>query len=203
MVERAEHWDKVWSVKEPADVSWYQQEPAASRRLILQFGPSPLTSVVDVGGGASSLAELLTESGVERVEVVDIAESALAHAAARLGPSAAVTFTVGDVTRHRFVTAFDVWHDRAVFHFLTEADDRAGYVEALQSAIDIGGIAILATFAADGPEMCSGLPVRRYSAESLSAEFEGFDLIHQETEDHAKPDGETQKFQYVVLQRTR
>lgn len=203
MVERTAHWDKVWTERDPADVSWYQPQPAVSLRLIIEFGPSPLTSVVDVGGGASSLAELLLENGVERVEVLDIAESALAHAAARLGQGACVQWTVGDITSHRFSTPFAVWHDRAVFHFLVEASDRAGYLEALRSAIGVDGIVVLATFASDGPEICSGLPVRRYSAASLANEFDGFDLIHQENEEHTKPDGEMQRFQYVVLRRRR
>ena len=201
MVEQAEHWNTVWNDKDPAAVSWFQPTPTVSLRLIADFGPSPLASIVDIGSGASRLVTELIAAGVPDIEVLDIAASALATAAAQAGHPTNVTWTVGDVTTHRFDRTFDVWHDRAAFHFLNDVEQRAGYLEALRTAVDVGGIAIIATFADDGPEFCSGLPITRYSARKLAAEFPGFELLHEEREDHAKPDGEIQKFQYIVLRR--
>ena len=202
MVEQAEHWNTVWSDKDPTTVSWFQPTPTVSLRLIADYGPSPLCSIVDIGSGASRLVTELIAAGVPDIEVLDIAAPALSAAAEQAGYPTNVTWTIADVAAHRFDRTFDVWHDRAAFHFLNEIEQRAGYLDALRSAVAIGGIAIIATFADDGPESCSGLPVSRYSAAELAAEFPGFELLHEEREDHVKPDGEPQKFQYVVLRRS-
>ncbi len=201
------HWDKVWSTRAADAVSWHQDEPSLSLRLITglvdpRADPSP--SVVDVGGGASRLVDGLLAAGYRDVTVVDLAEAALDQARARLGADAErVTWVVGDATTLDLDRRFDLWHDRAVLHFLVEPGDRARYVEALRRAIDVGGHVVLATFGPDGPTSCSGLPVRRYDEaamrETLGSDFE---LLETVEESHRTPTGQTQAFLYATFRRT-
>ncbi len=197
----SEHWQTVWDGKDPSTTSWFQQTPSLSLELITANAPDA-TSVVDIGSGRSTFVAQVLSSGVTRMEVLDIARQAVDAAAADAGHPAGVTWTVADISAHRFDETFDVWHDRAVFHFLTDVAQRDGYRQALRSGTHIGSTMVVATFAEDGPEYCSGLPVQRYSADSLAAEFPGFEVIDDRHEDHVKPDGTTQHFQYLVLRRT-
>jgi SAM-dependent methyltransferase len=197
----AAYWEQVYAEKGREDVSWYEETPATSARLILADGVPD--SVVDVGAGASTLPDVLLEAGVGHVTLVDLSLSALALTQARLDHLAnRVDTVVGDVLAWTPDRAYDVWHDRAVFHFLTDAADRAAYVAVLRRALAPGGRVVVATFAEDGPEQCSGLPVCRYSAEELAGELgEGFDLVHAERVEHTTPWGTVQPFTALVLRR--
>lgn len=195
------HWDEVWSDRDPTAVSWFQDDPATSLRLIRQV-TDPSAAVVDVGGGASVLVDHLLDAGYADVTVVDIAGSALALAEQRLGDRAGrVSWVVRDVTELDLGRQIDCWHDRAVLHFLTD-DDVARYREALRRTVRPGGHVVLATFGPDGPETCSGLPVRRYGHDDLAAvPGEGFELVDAVEELHTTPAGVAQQFLYGLLRR--
>lgn len=196
------HWESVYQAKRADEVSWFQREPAVSRDLIQQVAPDRSSRIIDVGGGASTLADLLLAAGYSALTVLDIAGSALAQARARLGESAGrIQWMAGDIRAIDLpAAAFDVWHDRAVFHFLTDPRDRAAYGAQLRRAVRPGGHAIVATFAEDGPVKCSGLPVVRYSAEALHREFgEDLALVESVRELHTTPSGHSQSFVYGVF----
>jgi len=200
---RRDHWQSVYTGKSPEDVTWYQSSPAASLALIRRVSPGPDVALIDVGGGASTLVDHLLDEGYGHVEVLDIADQALAGSRERLaGQADAVTWTVADITRWQPGRTYDIWHDRAVFHFLADENDRQAYIVALKNALELTGHLVIATFAMDGPEKCSGLPVVRYDAgklvETLGA---GFSLIEQLDEAHVTPGGGTQAFSYFLLRR--
>ena len=196
-----EHWRAIWAKRADDELSWTQAHPAVSLRLIDEVAPDRSGRIVDLGGGASTLVDHLLDSGYTDVTVVDIAPEALDRARARLGDRAdEVAWIVADVTRDELGGPYEVWHDRAVFHFLTDEADRAAYRDALASALASGGHAIVSTFAPDGPETCSGLPVRRYDGDALAAELgEGWMRVASEREVHRTPWGAEQPFQYVAL----
>ena len=198
------HWDRVYAGKAPDAVSWYQEQPTLSLALIQRAGGSN-SRVIDVGGGASVLVDHLLDLSYERPTVLDLSVEALHRAQARLGARAAlVDWIADDVTTAPFRTAsYDVWHDRAVFHFLTEATDRERYVRQAARALGPGGALVIATFADDGPNRCSGLPVHRYSADALVEQFAGhFQLAEHHREVHHTPSGAEQSFVYCLLSRT-
>lgn len=199
--DRKQHWERVWRGKEPEQVSWFQPHLKTSLALITQAALPSDAPIIDVGGGASTLVDSLLALGFRDLTVLDIAAAAIGHAKARLGKRAeAVRWIVGDVTAVGLSGGYDVWHDRAVFHFLTEEKDRRAYVRALRSALRPGGQVILATFGPDGPQRCSGLPVVRYGADEVIAVLgSGFSLMQALTEVHTTPAGSTQQFQYVRL----
>ena len=199
--ERDKHWSGVYEEKAPASVSWYQAVPEHSLSALKRFGATPSSSIIDVGGGASNLAARLLEQGWSDVTVLDIAAPALVAAKARLGALAdRVQWQVADITKWRPARKFDVWHDRAVFHFLTEPDQREAYRRALLNGLSENGLVIMATFALDGPEKCSGLPVQRYDAESLAhALGPSFKLIESWSEDHITPWGSQQAFNWCAF----
>lgn len=203
MSELARHWEGVYATRGAHEVSWYQVRPETSLRLIAELGVAPGDSVIDVGGGASSLVDHLVGSGFNDVAVLDISPAALDAAKARLGAAAArVAWLAGDVLALKPRGPFRLWHDRAVFHFLTEAADRTAYAAVLAAAVPAGGHAIMATFAEDGPERCSNLPVRRYSPERLAAELgPDFDMIGSLRETHVTPAGGRQNFIYCWFRR--
>lgn len=194
-----DHWDGVFLKKGEADVSWYQPHLARSVELIERSGLDKSAGIIDVGAGASTLVDDLLDRGYSNVTVLDLAESALGLSRQRLGARAdRVRWLCGDVTRVELPAAgYSLWHDRAVFHFLTAPDARAAYVRQVQSAVREGGHVIVATFGPAGPETCSGLPVVRYDAEQLHAEFGSrFALVQQAKEQHITPGGAVQEFLY-------
>lgn len=203
-MDRKQHWEQVYATKSPDAVSWFQEHADQSLRLIRNTGLDKEAAIIDVGGGASTLVDDLAAQGYTDLTVLDLSAAALAVAKQRLGKyAAAVHWMEGDVTNAEFPgRRFDIWHDRAVFHFLTDPADRQAYVERVMHAVRPGGHVIIATFAEDGPEKCSGLPVMRYQPESLHAEFgEAFMLVDHEKEVHHTPSGATQRFVYCYCRK--
>jgi len=203
--DRETHWDHVYRTKRPDEVSWYQRDPALSLEFIRRAVPDLSAPIVDVGGGASRLVDSLLQSGYSDVTVLDVSEAALELARARLADSASrVRWIAGDVLSVPFpAAAFDLWHDRAVFHFLTDDKDRGAYLKQVRRALRPHGSVVIATFAEDGPTRCSGLPVARYSANTLHAEFgRGFELVDSAREQHVTPVGVTQSFVYCLFERS-
>lgn len=196
------HWDEAYVQKSEAGVSWFEETPTVSLDLIKAL-PGPKEPLIDVGGGASRLAAHALRLGFGHVAVLDLSPEAIARSQAAMGTEAdRVEWIVSDVTTWKPARRYDVWHDRAAFHFLTVKADRAAYVAKLEAALSDTGHAIIATFALDGPERCSGLPVQRYSPETL-AEALGprFTLVNSERHEHQTPWGSTQAFQFSVLAR--
>ena len=195
---RKSHWEHVYTSKDSVDVSWYQTIPARSLDLIRSTGVSKQAPILDVGGGASTLVDNLLDAGYQDISIMDIASSAIEQARARLGARAnQATWIVSDVTEFEPSRPYAVWHDRAVFHFLTEAADRERYLDVLRKALQPRGHFLLATFGEDGPERCSGLQVQRYSVEMLKVLLEpDFRLRAFELEEHCTPTGAPQEFLY-------
>lgn len=201
--DRRAHWDRVYASRQPGEVSWYQPSPDLSLAMIGLAGADPKAGAIDVGAGASRLAARLLDAGYQPVTVLDVSPQGLRRLREELGERAAqVEFVEADVTQFRPRRRYGLWHDRAVFHFLTEPGDRRAYVETLRATLEPGGAAVIATFAPDGPERCSGLPVRRHDAESLAAEL-GPDFMHVESrrEVHRTPAGVEQRFGYHLFRR--
>lgn len=197
-MDQQAHWQHVYGTKGERDVSWFQDSPVTSLRLMEAAGLRLDSCVLDVGGGASRLVDILLAKGVGCVCVLDIAGEALTRARARLGPEGGrVQWIVADVTGLWAAKPVDIWHDRAAFHFLTDPSDRASYLAQLRRHLKPSGTAIIATFSPEGPERCSGLPVVRYSPETLAAELgPSFTLVESVAETHHTPGGKTQTFQY-------
>ncbi len=202
--ERHEHWRKVYTDKQPDEVSWYQATPAPSLDALVRLGAGPEKSLIDIGGGASGLVDALLDHGWRDLTVLDIAAPALAAVRARLGQRATmVKWQVADVTMWQPERRYDIWHDRAVFHFLTAPEQRAAYLHALEAGLAMDGFAIIATFAPDGPERCSGLPVERYDAPKLAATLgPRFQLVADWCEEHLTPWGSPQAFTWCTFRRT-
>lgn len=200
---RQAHWENVYTTKGENEVSWYQQSPAPSVELIVQAGATGKSAIIDIGGGASRLVDHLVDQGFEDVTVLDLSDAALQAAKARLGARAdRVRWLVADVTTWEPAKSYDVWHDRAAFHFLTDEKDRAAYIERLRRGLKVGGHAIIATFALDGPEKCSGLPVVRYDGASLERTLgTGFKLVQTQRHEHVTPWESRQIFQFSVFRR--
>jgi SAM-dependent methyltransferase len=202
-VDRREHWDRVFTTKTDDEVSWFEAVPAPSLTLLEHAGLAFDSCIVDVGGGNSRLVDRLLERGVRCVTVLDVSAAVIERTRARLGANAAIpTWIVADVAGDWTLKPVDIWHDRAVFHFLVDAQDRARYLAHLQATLKPGGAAVIATFALDGPEKCSGLPVARYSPDSLAVELgPGFALVESMPHVHRTPWGSTQSFQYSRFRR--
>jgi len=203
---RREHWESVYTTKPEDQTSWFRPHLDESLRLIDGLGLPSGTPVIDVGGGRATLVDDLLSRGFIDVTVLDMSQAALDEAAHRLSAAGEfVHWMTADITRAELLPAhYGLWHDRAVFHFLTESVDRARYVANAAGSIQPGGHAIVATFAEDGPERCSGLPVRRYDAATLASEFEpAFERIADSRERHPTPFGSEQPFTYVLLRRRR
>jgi SAM-dependent methyltransferase len=202
-MNRKDHWNQVYQTKAPDDVSWFQTRPAISLKLIEATGISKDQGVIDVGGGASVLVDCLLDAGFTKLAVLDISAAALEHAKQRLTARAgSVEWFEADVTRFNPPQRFCLWHDRAVFHFLTDKTDREKYVQTLKQTLTSDGHAIMATFAIDGPLKCSGLDVARYDAPRICAELgAGFRLVEQADETHVTPWDAQQKFSYFRFAR--
>ncbi|MDP2801466.1 MAG: class I SAM-dependent methyltransferase [Phreatobacter sp.] len=201
--DRSGHWEAVYSTKRESDVSWFQQDPATSLALMASAGATAASSVIDIGGGASRLVDALLARGYDDVTVLDLSAAALATVRRRLGPDGdSFQGIVADITTWRPRRRYDVWHDRAAFHFLTDAAERAAYVAALRAALPPDGHAVIATFALDGPERCSGLPVTRYDGESLAAVLgDDFERLETVAHSHVTPWGAPQSFQFSLFRR--
>jgi trans-aconitate methyltransferase len=200
---RKTHWETVYTTKAENEVSWFQENPAPSLELIDLARPTPETAIIDIGGGASRLVDSLVMRGFRSVAVLDVSEAALDVAKTRLGDRAGeVQWIVADVTKWAPTQTFDIWHDRAAFHFLVDPADRAAYISRMKQAVRPGGHVIIGTFAIDGPEKCSGLPVNRYDAAGLARELdEGFVPVAARRHDHATPWNSEQRFQFCVFRR--
>ncbi len=203
-MQAKEHWERVYATRAATELSWYQ--PHAERSLaLIRAAALPLTArIIDVGGGASTLVDDLLHGGWHDVTVLDLAAGALAAARARLGPRAGLVRWLeadvlsADLPEH----SYDLWHDRAVFHFLTGAEERHAYVRQVLHAVRPGGLVIIATFAEDGPTRCSGLEVRRYDPHGLHAEFGApFALLAHAYEAHQTPAGQVQQFIYCMCRK--
>lgn len=202
MVDKKLHWERVYETKAPEAVSWYKPHLDKSLELILRALGNREAAIIDVGGGEATLVDDLQTVGYHNVSVLDISEKAIAVCKERLGAMAAqVTWWNADILEANLPQGFyDLWHDRAVFHFLTCAQERCEYVRQLSGAVKPGGYVILSTFGQDGPQKCSGLDTMRYNAESLQAELgEGFRLIESQIELHNTPFGTTQQFLYCCF----
>ena len=194
-----EHWEKVYKTKSADAVSWFQEHATRSLEIIRSIGATPESSIIDVGGGVSTLVDDLLADGFKHVSVLDLSVSALDVARERLGQKGdGVQWVAGDIRNVPLAEqAYDIWHDRAVFHFLTDPADRLAYVQQVMRAVKPGGHVIVATFAPDGPEQCSGLPVARYAPDQLHDEFgPSFELLEHASEEHKTPWGTVQHFVY-------
>lgn len=197
-----DHWQQVYQTKAPDSVSWYQPTAARSLTLLREGGLGPQSAVIDVGGGASRLVDALLDEPVGSITVMDLSEAALGLTRQRLGErTREVTWLVGDITKVSLpAQAYDLWHDRAVFHFMTTPESRQAYLQRLQHALRPGGHVVMSTFAEDGPERCSGLPVQRYSRQELMhALGPRFVLLAHERELHTTPSGAQQAFNHALL----
>lgn len=197
---RHDHWQQVYQAKSDAEVSWHQRDPKPSLTLIDRCHLSKDAGIIDIGGGASRLVDALVAPprNFTNITVLDISQTALDRARQRLGDQAeSVHWIAADITAWSPNGNYDLWHDRAAFHFLTEEDDRHSYHSAIRSALKPGGIAIIGTFALDGPQRCSGLPVLRYDPATLAGEMGGaFRLLDSLDDPHETPGGKIQQFQF-------
>lgn len=198
-------WDWIYATREMTGVGWYEPDPVVSRELVSDAVAAGGRSIIDVGGGASWLADHLVDMDLDRAAVLDISEAALALSRHRLGDRAdRIEWIVGDIATVTDVGRFDIWHDRAAFHFLLEPEARRRYVDLAWRTLPVGGTAIVATFADDGPERCSGMPVQRYDPQELAATWgAGFRLVASRRHLHHTPAGVPQQFQYSTLVRLK
>ncbi|MBY4894591.1 class I SAM-dependent methyltransferase [Rhodobacteraceae bacterium N5(2021)] len=206
MADRKDHWDKVYAARDEAALTWFERTPDQSVSLIARYG-TPEGGLVDIGGGASRLPDALLDAGFRDISVLDLSGAALDVSRKRLGARAeVVNWITGSVTEWKPDRVYAIWHDRAVFHFLVDAPDRAAYLHTMDRALAEGGHAIIATFAEDGPETCSNLPVRRYHSDDLIAEVEAtlpgrFRRVDDMPHVHITPKGNRQPFQITVLRK--
>ena len=193
---RKDHWERVYQKHSPTEVGWYQAHPETSLKLINNTGAGIDSSIIDVGGGTSMLSEHLLDQGYKKLAVLDISGNSIEKAKSQLGEkSSEINWIEADATKYSFKEQYDIWHDRAVFHFLTKAEDRKGYINSLSQALKLNGHLIIATFGLDAPPKCSGLSVVRYSPETLHNELgDNFILAEALVEDHVTPSGVKQNF---------
>ena len=203
MSDRRTHWDETYTAKAETGVSWYQASPDRSLGLIKSAAPNKASSVIDIGGGASRLVDALLAEGYSDITVLDVSAVALGRSKTRLGGIAdKLSWVVADITQWQPVRTWDIWHDRAVFHFLTDSVAQDAYISALKGGTVPGSAVIMATFALTGPERCSGLPVQRYSPATLAARLgPDFSLYAEAAETHPTPFGTTQEFAYAAFRR--
>ena len=197
------HWNNIYNKKKPNEVSWYQSCPTVSLNLIENLRLDKDEPIIDIGGGASTFVDNLIKNSYEKVTVFDLSESALNHSKVRLNKeSDKIVWVVGDITTHKFGQKYKIWHDRAVFHFLTSPELQNKYIENLEEFLESKGHLIISTFAEDGPLKCSGLEIVRYSKEELVDKLTNhFNLIQFQKETHVAPSGKEQRFNYWVFQK--
>ena len=200
-ISRRRHWDRRYAQARATLVSWYQREPTMSLALIDHLGVPKSAPIIDVGGGASVLVDELRTRGYSDVSVLDVSATALNLARHRLSDAASVHWLHEDVLSWQAERRYALWHDRAVFHFLTDAAEQSEYLKAMRQAIRVGGALIMATFAADGPDHCSGLPVARYDTEALERLLDGFTVVKSTREEHITPGGAGQPFTWIAARR--
>jgi 2-polyprenyl-3-methyl-5-hydroxy-6-metoxy-1,4-benzoquinol methylase len=195
------HWETVYETKNPKQVSWTQDVPKTSLDFIHSFGLTKATSIIDIGGGDSKLVDFLLDEGYENITVLDISAKALEKAKDRLGDKAEkVKWIISDITEFKPITAYDIWHDRATFHFLTAQEQISKYISIAKECVK--GFMMIGTFSKDGPEKCSGLKIKRYDEQSLTAELENdFDKVKCITEDHVTPFNTIQNFLFCSFKR--
>lgn len=202
-MSNTDHWNEVYIKKAEAELSWHQDDPSVALDLMKMAALTVRSSVIDIGAGTSRLMDRLLDLGLSNLSALDLSESALAAARVRLGAREnSVKWIVADITRWEPTQTYDIWHDRAVFHFLVKPDDRDAYIQRLSRSVIPGGHAIIATFALDGPEKCSGLPVARYSPISLAETLGSvFSLVTHQFHLHHTPWGSQQSFQYSLFRK--
>jgi len=202
-MDKNQHWENVYQTKSSTEVSWYEPDPKQSLDLILQAAGESRVRVLDVGGGQSFLVDRLLDVGFANVAVLDISQTAIEATKARLGERASqVEWIVADITQRDALGEFDIWHDRAVFHFITDPDDRRHYVDLLKRSLPIDGHFIVGTFAKGGPEKCSGLTICQYDADTMQAELgSSFEPIKWCEYVHTTPSGKPQQFFYGLYKR--
>lgn len=205
-MNRKEHWEGVYATKSVDQVSWYREHLENSLQMIAGTGVDKTAAIIDVGGGASTLVDDLLNEGFGDVAVLDISSQAIEKTKERLGNQAEkVEWIVADITNAELLeNYYDVWHDRAVFHFLTDAEDRRKYVELVMKSVKVGGHIIVASFGENGPDKCSGLDVVRYNPDSMRSEFgNDFELVKSLTETHQTPFNTTQEFIYCYCRKSK
>ena len=201
--KRKEHWDKIYSTKKPDEVSWTQENPKTSLDFIHSFNLNRQASIIDIGGGESKLVDKLLDEGFEDITVLDISEQAIEHTRQRLGDKAdKVTWVVSDITEFKTEKKFDVWHDRATFHFLTTDEQIEKYIGTARQNIKTDGFLTIGTFSENGPKKCSGLEIKQYSEQTLQEQLDkGFKKVKCVTEDHRTPFDTTQNFLFCSFRR--
>jgi trans-aconitate methyltransferase len=202
-MNRIDHWNEVYTKKSEDELSWHQNDPSVSLDLMKMADLTTTSTIIDIGAGTSRLLERLVDLGLNDLSALDLSESALSAAQVRLGErSRSVKWIVADITRWEPPQTYDIWHDRAVFHFLVNSEDQIAYIQRLSQSVALGGHAIIATFASDGPAKCSGLPVVRYSPASLADTLGAdFSLLSQQSYLHHTPWGSEQPFQYSLFRK--
>ncbi|MDA3912007.1 MAG: class I SAM-dependent methyltransferase [Bacteroidales bacterium] len=200
-LDRTKHWETVYETKNPDQVGWTQEKPKTSLEFIHSFGLEKTAKIIDIGGGDSKLVDYLLDEGFENITVLDISAKALEKAQSRLGEKAKqITWVVSDVTEFEPNTSYDIWHDRAAFHFLTRADQVAKYIDIARKSVT--GYLTIGTFSENGPEKCSGLEIKQYSEQELTSELKnGFEKLKCITEDHLTPFDTKQNFLFCSFKR--
>jgi SAM-dependent methyltransferase len=202
MAEEPNRWEGVYQSKEEAETSWFEDRPQVSLDLIAETGAGKDAAIVDVGAGSSRLVDCLLEQGFRRITVLDLSATALARTRARLTDDVPVEWVVANVLGWKSSRSFAVWHDRAAFHFLTETTDQEAYLRVMDRALVPGAHAIIGTFAPDGPERCSGLPVARYDAPLLVERLgPDYRLIRSQSHEHHTPRGNVQRFHFGLFRK--
>lgn len=197
-----EHWESIYQTKKPNEVSWYQDKPNTSLKLIAEVGLGKNASIIDIGAGDSKLVDNLLDIGFRNITVLDISSTALEKAKKRLGNRAdAVKWVVSDLREFETSDRYDIWHDRAVLHFLTAEEDVNKYVEVIRRFLKPNGYLILSTFSENGPKRCSGLDIKQYSEDSVKELFSNFEHVKSFEEEHLTPLGASQIFIYSIFRK--
>ncbi|MCF3108223.1 class I SAM-dependent methyltransferase [Niabella sp. CC-SYL272] len=202
-MNRKQHWESIYQTKAPYAFSWYQEKPHTSLSILDQLRVHHTAKIIDIGGGDSTFADHLLDRGYQNITVLDISASAIERAQRRLGERASkITWIVADAAQFKPTMAYDFWHDRAAFHFLTDEQEVSNYIQAAQQGIVPGGILVIGTFSEKGPTQCSGIEVKRYSARTMTNRLEGFfKKIKCLTTEHLTPFQTVQQFVFCSFKK--